>query len=165
MTTDFIPRHIGPNANETAAMLQSLGASSLEEFIEKAVPAKIRSKRALNLPEALSEREALSAIKKIAAQNQIFTSMIGMGYYGTITPKVILRNVLENPGWYTAYTPYQAEVSQGRLEALLNFQQVVIDFTGLEIANASLLDEATAAAEALAMAKRVAKSTATDRTG
>ncbi len=160
MTTDFIARHIGPNASETSAMLKSLGASSLDEFIAQAVPAKIRSKRPLSLPEALSEREALSAIKKMAEKNQVFTSMIGMGYYGTITPKVILRNVLENPGWYTAYTPYQAEVSQGRLEALLNFQQVVIDFTGLEIANASLLDEATAAAEAMAMAKRVAKSTA-----
>jgi glycine dehydrogenase len=160
MTTDFIPRHIGPNAHETAAMLKTLGASSLDGFIAKAVPAKIRSSRPLNLPEALSEREALSAIKKMANKNEVYTSMIGMGYYGTITPKVILRNVLENPGWYTAYTPYQAEVSQGRLEALLNFQQVVIDLTGLEIANASLLDEATAAAEAMAMAKRVAKSSA-----
>jgi glycine dehydrogenase len=160
MTTDFIPRHIGPNAVETAAMLKSLGASSLDEFINRAVPAKIRSIRSLKLPEALSEREALSAIKKMANKNQVFTSMIGMGYYGTVTPKVILRNVLENPGWYTAYTPYQAEVSQGRLEALLNFQQMVIDLTGLEIANASLLDEATAAAEAMAMAKRVSKSTA-----
>jgi glycine dehydrogenase len=160
MTTDFIPRHIGPSASETESMLQSLGASTLNEFIAKVVPAKIRSKRPLDLPEALSEREALSAIKKMADKNEVYTSMIGMGYYGTITPKVILRNVLENPGWYTAYTPYQAEVSQGRLEALLNFQQVVIDLTGLEIANASLLDEATAAAEAMAMAKRVAKSTA-----
>ncbi len=160
MTTDFILRHIGPSASETTAMLQSLGATTLDEFIAKAVPTKIRSKRPLNLPEALSEREALSAIKKMANKNEVFTSMIGMGYYGTITPKVILRNVLENPGWYTAYTPYQAEVSQGRLEALLNFQQVVVDFTGLEIANASLLDEATAAAEAMAMAKRVAKSSA-----
>jgi glycine dehydrogenase len=160
MTTDFIPRHIGPNASETASMLKTLGANSLDEFISRAVPAKIRSTRPLNLPEALSEREALSAMMKMANKNEVYTSMIGMGYYGCITPKVILRNVLENPGWYTAYTPYQAEVSQGRLEALLNFQQVVIDLTGLEIANASLLDEATAAAEAMAMAKRVAKSTA-----
>jgi glycine dehydrogenase len=159
MATDFIPRHIGPNASETAAMLKFLDASSLEEFIGKAVPAKIRSKRPLSLPEALSERDALSAIRKMAEKNQVFTSMIGMGYYGTITPNVILRNVLENPGWYTAYTPYQAEVSQGRLEALLNFQQMVIDLTGLEIANASLLDEATAAAEAMTMTKRIAKST------
>ncbi len=160
MSTDFIPRHIGPSASETAAILKTLGATSLDEFIAKAVPAKIRSARALALPEALSEREALSAIKHMAAKNQVFTSMIGMGYYGTITPKVILRNVLENPGWYTAYTPYQAEVSQGRLEALLNFQQMVVDLTGLEIANASLLDEATAAAEAMAMAKRLSKTSA-----
>jgi glycine dehydrogenase len=159
MSADFIPRHIGPNAAETSAMLQSLGASSLEDFIAKAVPAKIRSKRPLALKIAMSERDALSHLRKVADRNQVFTSMIGMGYYGTITPSVILRNVLENPGWYTAYTPYQAEVSQGRLEALLNFQQMVIDLTGLEIANASLLDEATAAAEAMAMAKRVAKST------
>jgi glycine dehydrogenase len=160
MTTDFISRHIGPSATETASMLKTLGATSLDQFIDKAVPAKIRSKKPLQLPEALSEREALSAMQKMAGKNEVYTSMIGMGYYGTITPKVILRNVLENPGWYTAYTPYQAEVSQGRLEALLNFQQVVIDLTGLEIANASLLDEATAAAEAMAMAKRVAKSAA-----
>jgi glycine dehydrogenase len=160
MSADFIPRHIGPNATETAAMLQSLGASSLEDFIARVVPEKIRSRRPLALKIAMSERDALSHLRKVADRNQVFTSMIGMGYYGTITPSVILRNVLENPGWYTAYTPYQAEVSQGRLEALLNFQQMVIDLTGLEIANASLLDEATAAAEAMAMAKRVAKSTA-----
>jgi glycine dehydrogenase len=161
MTSDFIPRHIGPTAGETAAMLKILGAATLDEFINRAVPAKIRSTRALQLPQALNERDALSAIKHMAAKNKIFTSLIGMGYYGCITPKVILRNVLENPGWYTAYTPYQAEVSQGRLEALLNFQQMIVDLTGLEIANASLLDEATAAAEAMAMAKRVATSTAT----
>ncbi len=160
MTTDFIARHIGPNAAETAAMLKVLGASTLDDFITKVVPAKIRTRRALNLPDALSEREALSAIKHMAAKNKVFTSMIGMGYYGCITPKVILRNVLENPGWYTAYTPYQAEVSQGRLEALLNFQQLVTDLTGLQMANASLLDEATAVAEAMAMAKRIATSSA-----
>ncbi len=160
MTTDFIPRHIGPNAAETSAMLKALGSATLDEFIATVVPAKIRSARALALPDALSEREALSTIKHMAAKNKVFTSMIGTGYYGTIVPKVILRNVLENPGWYTAYTPYQAEVSQGRLEALLNFQQVVVDLTGLQIANASLLDEATAAAEAMAMAKRIAKSSA-----
>ena len=160
MTTDFIPRHIGPSAADTAAMLKELGATSLDDFINKAVPAKIRSKRALELRPAMSERDALSHLRKVAEKNQVFTSMIGMGYYGTITPSVILRNVLENPGWYTAYTPYQAEVSQGRLEALLNYQQMVVDMTGMEIANASLLDEATAAAEAMAMAKRVAKSSA-----
>ena len=160
MTADFIPRHIGPSPSDTAAMLKALGASSLDDFINKAVPAKIRSKRALDLRPALSERDALSHLRKVADKNQVFTSMIGMGYYGTITPSVILRNVLENPGWYTAYTPYQAEVSQGRLEALLNYQQMVVDMTGMEIANASLLDEATAAAEAMVMAKRVAKSSA-----
>ena len=160
MTADFIPRHIGPSPSDTAAMLKVLGASSLDDFINKAVPAKIRSKRALDLRPALSERDALSHLRKVADKNQVFTSMIGMGYYGTITPSVILRNVLENPGWYTAYTPYQAEVSQGRLEALLNYQQMVVDMTGMEIANASLLDEATAAAEAMVMAKRVAKSSA-----
>ena len=160
MTTDFIPRHIGPSAADTAAMLKVLGASSVDDFINRAVPAKIRSKRPLNLRPAMSERDALSHLRKVADKNQVFTSMIGMGYYGTITPSVILRNVLENPGWYTAYTPYQAEVSQGRLEALLNYQQMVVDMTGMEIANASLLDEATAAAEAMVMAKRVAKSSA-----
>ena len=160
MTSDFIARHIGPSAADTAAMLKELSSASLDDFINKAVPAKIRSKRPLNLRPAMSERDALSHLRNVADKNQVFTSMIGMGYYGTITPSVILRNVLENPGWYTAYTPYQAEVSQGRLEALLNYQQMVVDMTGMEIANASLLDEATAAAEAMVMAKRVAKSSA-----
>ena len=154
---NFIPRHIGPSDADIAEMLKVLGASSLDEFIDRAVPKKLRSKRPLELPSAKSERAALSYLRSMAERNEVFTSMIGMGYYGTITPKVILRNVLENPGWYTAYTPYQAEVSQGRLEALLNFQQMVIDFTGLELASASLLDEGTAAAEAMAMAKRVVK--------
>ncbi|HEY4996236.1 MAG TPA: aminomethyl-transferring glycine dehydrogenase, partial [Aestuariivirga sp.] len=146
------------DATETSAMLKVLGAASLDDFIAKAVPAKLRAKRALALEPALSEAEALAKLKHIASKNKIFTTLIGMGYYGTHTPPVILRNVLENPGWYTAYTPYQAEVSQGRLEALLNYQQMVMDLTGLDIANASLLDEATAAAEAMAMAKRHAKS-------
>ena len=154
----FSARHIGPNAAETVAMLKTLGASSLDDFIAKAVPAKLRSKRALELQPALSEAEALAKLKAMATQNKIFTSLIGMGYHATHTPPVILRNVLENPGWYTAYTPYQAEVSQGRLEALLNYQQMVIDLTGMDIANASLLDEATAAAEAMTLAKRAAKS-------
>ncbi len=158
---DFLPRHVGPAERDIAAMLKTIGATSLEDFISKAVPARIRSKRPLQLREPLTEQAALGHMASLAAKNQVLTSMIGQGYYGTITPKVILRNVLENPGWYTAYTPYQAEVSQGRLEALLNFQQMIVDLTGLEIANASLLDEATAAAEAMAMAKRVAKSTGT----
>jgi glycine dehydrogenase len=154
---NFIPRDIGPNDAETREMLAAVGAKTLEEFIAKVVPEKIRVKRPLELKPAMAERTALSYLRAMAERNEVFTSMIGMGYYGTVTPKVILRNILENPGWYTAYTPYQAEVSQGRLEALLNFQQMVVDMTGLELASASLLDEATAAAEAMAMAKRVAK--------
>jgi glycine dehydrogenase len=155
---NFIRRHIGPDDAETAAMLKQVGAKSLDDFIDKVVPKRIRAKRPLDLKKAMPERTALSYLREAASRNEVFTSMIGMGYYGTITPKVILRNLLENPGWYTAYTPYQAEVSQGRLEALLNYQQMVVDLTGLPIANASLLDEATAAAEAMTMSKRVAKS-------
>ena len=154
---NFIRRHIGPNEVETNEMLKAVGAKSLDEFIEKVVPPRIRAKRPLELRKAMAERTALSYLRRMADRNEVFISMIGMGYYGTVTPKVILRNVLENPGWYTAYTPYQAEVSQGRLEALLNFQQMIVDMTGLALANASLLDEATAAAEAMAMAKRVAR--------
>ncbi len=157
---NFIRRHIGPSEVETAEMLREVGAKTLEEFIDKVVPEKIRLSRPLDLPKAKAERSALSYLRRMVERNEVFVSMIGMGYYGTITPKVILRNVLENPGWYTAYTPYQAEVSQGRLEALLNFQQVIVDMTGLELANASLLDEATAAAEAMAMARRLVKTTA-----
>jgi glycine dehydrogenase len=156
---NFIRRHIGPSESETAAMLREMGAKSLEDFIARVVPENIRAKKPLDLGKPMAERIALSYLRKVAERNEVFTSMIGMGYYGSITPKVILRNVLENPGWYTAYTPYQAEVSQGRLEALLNFQQMVIDLTGLPLANASLLDEATAAAEAMAMAKRSVKTT------
>jgi glycine dehydrogenase len=154
---NFIPRHIGPRESEISAMLKVTDATSLDDLISKVVPKKIRSERPLELPVPLSERNALSDLRKIAGRNRIYTSMIGMGYYGCVTPKVILRNILENPGWYTAYTPYQAEVSQGRLEALLNFQQMVVDLTGLELASASLLDEGTAAAEAMAMAHRVSK--------
>ncbi|MEM7045856.1 MAG: glycine dehydrogenase, partial [Pseudomonadota bacterium] len=153
----FARRHIGPDERQIDAMLEAVGASSLDDLIDKVTPANIRSKGPLDLPAARTETQILAHLKAMADANEIKTSMIGMGYYGTITPTVILRNVLENPGWYTAYTPYQAEISQGRLEVLLNFQQAVCDLTGLEIANASLLDEATAAAEAMAMAKRVAK--------
>ncbi len=155
---DFIPRHIGPNDADIKVMLREVGASSLDDFIGQVVPRAIRAKKPLAIAPGLSERDALTRLRTMAEKNQVFVNMIGQGYYGTITPKVILRNVTENPGWYTAYTPYQAEVSQGRLEALLNYQQMVIDLTGLGIANASLLDEATAAAEAMAMARRVAKS-------
>src|SRR5688500_14364667 len=130
-------------------MLETLGYDSLDALIDAVVPADIRLRRPLALPPGRSEREVLQALRAMAAQNQVFRSYIGMGYYGTFTPPVILRNVLENPGWYTAYTPYQAEIAQGRLEALLNFQTVVSDLTALPIASASLLDEATAAAEAM----------------
>ncbi|RVD79300.1 aminomethyl-transferring glycine dehydrogenase [Pseudomonas koreensis] len=154
----FLRRHLGPDAAEQQAMLDSLGLGSRVELIEQTVPPGIRLNRALDLPPALDEQAALAKLRGYAEQNQLWTSLIGMGYHGTLTPTVILRNVLENPGWYTAYTPYQPEIAQGRLEALLNFQQLTIDLTGLELANASLLDEATAAAEAMALAKRVAKS-------
>ncbi|MGY2439623.1 aminomethyl-transferring glycine dehydrogenase [Pseudomonas sp. SDO52101_S400] len=154
----FLRRHLGPDAAEQQAMLDSLGLGSRIELIEQTVPPAIRLNRELELPPALDEQAALAKLRGYAEQNQVWTSLIGMGYHGTLTPTVILRNVLENPGWYTAYTPYQPEIAQGRLEALLNFQQLTIDLTGLELANASLLDEATAAAEAMALAKRVAKS-------
>ena len=159
MRGDFVRRHIGPGDAQIAEMLGALGIGSLDELIDKTVPDSIRAERPLNLDAAKSERMMLSTLRRMAGRNRVFVSMLGMGYYGTVIPGVILRNVLENPAWYTAYTPYQAEVSQGRLEALLNFQQMVVDLTGMELANASLLDEATAAAEAMAMARRVSKST------
>ena len=158
---EFHARHIGPNAEEKLEMLRTIGLSSLEDMTDAIVPASIKLKSGLTLPAALSEEQALEKIRAIAQQNQIFKSFIGQGYYGTHTPKVILRNILENPAWYTAYTPYQAEISQGRMEALINFQTMVCDLTGMEISNASLLDEATAAAEAMTLAKRSAKSKST----
>jgi glycine dehydrogenase len=148
---EFQRRHIGPNEEDTKKMLETIGVASVEELISKTVPAGIRLQAPLQLPEAVSEQEYLASLKEVAAKNKVFKTYIGQGYYNTITPSVILRNLFENPGWYTQYTPYQAEISQGRLESLLNFQTVVTDLTGLEIANASLLDEATAAAEAMAM--------------
>ena len=154
---EFIRRHIGPSVEEQKQMLSYLGFNSLDEFIKKIVPEKIIENNPLDIDEPVSEHEALNQLRQIASQNKIFKSFIGMGYYGTYTPNVILRNVLENPGWYTAYTPYQPEVAQGRLEMLLNFQQMVMDLTGMDIANASLLDEATAAAEAVALCQRVDK--------
>src|SRR5215208_6452681 len=154
---NFIRRHIGPGDTDVSQMLTVLGAASLDEFIDKAVPKKLRARRPLELPPPKAERTALSYLRAMADRNEVYTSMIGMGYYGTITPKVILRNVLENPGWYTAYTPYQAEIAQGRLEALLNFQTMICELTAMPIANASLLDEATAAAEAMAMAHALGK--------
>ncbi len=146
---EFARRHIGPNEAETAEMLQATGAASIDDLINKTIPAAIRLQEPLDLPPAVSEYQYLQDLKKIAGQNKVFKNLIGLGYYDTITPGVILRNVFENPGWYTQYTPYQAEISQGRLECLLNFQTVVSDLTALPIANASLLDEATAAAEAM----------------
>jgi glycine dehydrogenase len=154
----FLERHIGPNDAEIAHMLRVVGHDSLEALTDAIVPASIKSAAPLALPEAITEVEALAKIRAIADRNQVFRSFIGQGYYGTHTPNVILRNVLENPAWYTAYTPYQAEISQGRMEALINFQQMCADLTGMEIANASLLDEGTAAAEAMTLAKRSAKS-------
>jgi len=154
---DFVRRHIGPGEEQTEHMLQQLGCTSLDDLIDKTVPKSILSDQPLDIPESLSERMMLSELRDIRERNKVFTSMIGMGYHGTVTPPVILRNVLSNPGWYTAYTPYQPEVSQGRLEVLLNFQQMIVDLTGMEMANASLLDEATAAAEAIAMARRISK--------
>jgi glycine dehydrogenase len=148
----FIPRHVGPSEAEVAEMLALLGYATLDELIDATIPAPIRLRRPLAIHESRSEHEALAAMRTIARKNRIFRSYLGYGYHDTLTPPVIQRNVLENPGWYTAYTPYQAEISQGRLEALLNFQTMVIDLTGLEIANASLLDEGTAAAEAMFMA-------------
>lgn len=139
-------------------MCAALDVANVDDLIAQTVPASIRLSGDLPLPGSRPEHEALADLRAIASKNALCTSMIGLGYFGTITPAVILRNVMENPGWYTAYTPYQAEISQGRLEALLNYQQMVIDLTGLELANASLLDEATAAAEAMAMARRVSKS-------
>tara|TARA_Y100001973_G_scaffold36142_1_gene54423 strand:+ start:379 stop:3264 length:2886 start_codon:yes stop_codon:yes gene_type:complete len=155
---EFIGRHIGPSADEQAEMLAVLGADSLEALTKDTVPGAILRDPFLQVGEPLSEREALAKLKTIAQKNKVLTSFIGMGYYDTLVPNVILRNVLENPGWYTAYTPYQPEIAQGRLEAILNFQQMTMDLTGLDLASASLLDEATAAAEAMAMAKRVSKS-------
>jgi len=155
---DFAHRHIGPAPAELADMLAVVGVASMDELIDRAVPDVIRSDRDHDLPGPLTETETLDRLRRLADDNEVFTSLIGMGYSGTITPSVIRRNLLENPGWYTAYTPYQPEISQGRLEALLNFQTMVSDLTGMDIANASLLDEGTAVAEAMAMLKRVGRS-------
>lgn len=164
--TDYLPydfanrRHIGPSPAEMADMLRVVGADSLDALIEETVPRAIRAEAELSFGKALSERQMLNRMRDVAKKNKVLNSLIGMGYHGTVTPPAIQRNILENPAWYTAYTPYQPEISQGRLEALLNYQTMVSDLTGLEVANASLLDEATAAAEAMTMAQRVAKSKA-----
>lgn len=155
---EFVARHNGPNKSDQQKMLEAINAVSLDSLIDETVPAQIRLEQPMSLAEAKSEADMLAAMRKFADQNQIKRTFIGQGYYNTFTPNVILRNVMENPGWYTAYTPYQPEISQGRLEALLNYQQMVMDLTGMEIANASLLDEATAAAEAMTLCKRAGKS-------
>src|SRR5690349_4010182 len=147
----FVPRHIGPSDADVAAMLELLGYDSLDALIDATVPAGIRLRRPLAIEAGMTEHQALEHMRRIAQKNRVLRSYLGLGYHDCITPPVIQRNVLENPGWYTAYTPYQAEIAQGRLEALLNYQTVVMDLTGLEIPNASLLDEGTAAAEAMAM--------------
>ncbi|MFJ1301773.1 aminomethyl-transferring glycine dehydrogenase [Pseudomonadota bacterium AL_CKDN230030165-1A_HGKHYDSX7] len=156
--SEFIPRHIGPSEADQQKMLSAIGAASLDALIEEVVPARILNQAPLALPASRSETDVLAELKQVAARNKVFRNYIGQGYYGTLTPNVVLRNVLENPAWYTAYTPYQPEISQGRLEALLNYQTMVADLTGLDISNASLLDEGTAAAEAMTLARRGAKS-------
>ena len=151
ITDHFIDRHLGPGAKDLQQMLEAIGVSSIDQLINETIPASIRQEEPLDLPEAISEYEYLQELRKIASKNKVFKNYIGQGYSETIVPAVIRRNILENPGWYTQYTPYQAEISQGRLEALLNFQTMVSDLTGLPLANASLLDEGTAAAEAMIM--------------
>ncbi|MFM8548471.1 MAG: glycine dehydrogenase, partial [Betaproteobacteria bacterium] len=154
---DFHARHLGPSVEDERRMLALLGVTTRDALVDATIPPPIRLTRTIDLPEPASEATALAELRAIASKNQVWRSYIGAGYHGTITPEAIRRNVLENPGWYTAYTPYQAEIAQGRLEALLNYQQMVVDLTGLAVANASLLDEATAAAEAMAVARRASK--------
>src|SRR5437016_1230051 len=154
-TDTFVHRHIGPNPDDIQEMLSTLGLPSLDALIDATIPADIRLRRPLTLGPHRGEHEVLARLRALAGQNKVFRSFIGMGYYDCITPPVIQRNILENPGWYTQYTPYQAEIAQGRLEALLNFQTMVADLTGLPLANSSLLDEATAAAEAMAMCRAI----------
>ena len=154
---DFLKRHIGPSKEDQSKMLKELNYKSLDDLIDNTVPEKIKFKGELNIGDSNSEYEALRKLRAISKKNQVYSNFIGMGYYGTYTPYVILRNILENPGWYTSYTPYQPEVAQGRLEMLLNFQQMIVDFTGMDIANASLLDEGTAAAEAMGLSHRLNK--------
>jgi glycine dehydrogenase len=158
--TDYKPydfanrRHIGPSPSEMAEMFEVLGVKDLDELIDQTVPASLRQDKPLDFGKPMSERQLLYHMRQVAKKNKVFSTMIGQGFYGTVCPPAIQRNVLENPAWYTAYTPYQPEISQGRLEALLNYQTMVTDLTGLDIANASLLDEATAAAEAMTMAQQ-----------
>ncbi|MEO5953301.1 MAG: glycine dehydrogenase (aminomethyl-transferring), partial [Chloroflexia bacterium] len=159
--TTFERRHIGPSPNDIEAMLATVRAGSLDALISETVPGSIRQASPLAFGPALSETAAIARMREIASKNQVFTSLIGAGYHNTLLPFVIQRNILESPAWYTAYTPYQPEISQGRLEALLNYQTMICDLTGLDVSNASLLDEATAAAEAMTLAQRVTKSKST----
>ena len=154
--SDFIRRHIGPTEQQQTEMARAVGYDSLDALIDATVPAAIR-REPMDLPGAQSEQQVIQRLRELASLNTVNRSFIGTGYYDTITPPVIQRNVLENPGWYTAYTPYQPEISQGRLEALLTFQQMILDLTGMDLANASMLDEATAAAEAMTLLQRVNK--------
>ena len=151
---EFIARHIGPDETARDEMLRVLNSSSMTQLLARIVPKDILDTQALPLPAACSEQQALKELSEIAKRNQLMRSLIGQGYYNSVTPAVIQRNILENPAWYTAYTPYQPEISQGRLEALLNFQTAITDLTGMELANASMLDEATAAAEAMTLCRR-----------
>ena len=151
MNCNFESRHLGPNEYEIEKMLETIGVDSISSLLNETIPEDIALKENLNLPDGISEHEFLTELQRLSQKNKLFDTYIGLGYHPTITPAVIQRNILENPGWYTAYTPYQAEISQGRLEALFNFQTVVTDLTGMELANASLLDESTAAAEAMSL--------------
>ncbi len=155
--SEFVARHIGIDAADEQLMLKAIGETSRRTLIDSIVPRSIARTSKMDIPDAITEAAALAELKSLADKNQVFKSYIGQGYYGTHTPGVILRNILENPAWYTAYTPYQAEISQGRMEALVNFQTMVCDLTGMPMANASMLDEATAAAEAMTLAKRSVK--------
>jgi len=157
-SAEFIARHVGPSDKDQQAMLKVLGCTSLEQLTTQVVPAAITMTDSLDIVDGCTEAKALAELREIANHNKVFRSFIGQGYYGTITPNVIQRNILENPAWYTAYTPYQPEISQGRLEALINFQTMITDLTGMEISNASMLDEGTAAAEAMALCQRMSKS-------
>ena len=157
-SVEFISRHIGPSSEDQQQMLHDLDCNNLQQLIEQVVPESIVASESLDLQASCTEVEALAELRQIANQNKLFKSYIGQGYYGTLTPTVIQRNILENPAWYTAYTPYQPEISQGRLEALFNFQTMITDLTGLDIANSSMLDEGTAAAEAMALCQRVSRS-------
>ncbi|MBL8332501.1 MAG: glycine dehydrogenase (aminomethyl-transferring), partial [Rubrivivax sp.] len=156
--SEFAARHIGPWEDDERHMLSVIGAASRRALIETIVPRSIARDRGMVLPEPVGEAQALAELRALAGRNRVLKSFIGQGYHGTHTPGVILRNILENPAWYTAYTPYQAEISQGRMEALVNFQTMVCDLTGMAMANASMLDEATAAAEAMTLAKRSVRS-------